>query len=430
MNGLKRLVRRYGVLMSNVGARVGALIVAAVTTFIVARTGGAALVGVLALLRVLPGLVGVVMSSGLPGSVTYFRAGPHRDDARLPLTIVAIVVAGGAVGAAVWTAASSLVGPHLFPNLSPALVLFAALLVPTKLCVATSKACLQGNDDLPGANRVIFFEEFMFLPAYGLLWLTGLHTHVALVAGLMLADVATASFGWARLTKRGFFAGRRRPSPALARRVAAYGMRAQVGGVMSLLNLRLDFVLLSLLTGPAVLGVYAVASKFAELVKVPGMALTYVLYPRFAREGATAAAKARAMLPKAAVLTSGVVAPLWVATFLLPVVYGADFKAAVLPAQIILFGLMLEGVAGVVSGFLYGVGRPGLNSWAMAAGLAVTVVLDLVLIPPYGATGAAIASAAAYVTMQVTLVWFFFALRRAGRDGRGWAEKAVGADAR
>jgi O-antigen/teichoic acid export membrane protein len=427
---LRRLMRRYGVLMGNVGARVAALVVAAVTTFLVARTGGPALVGVLALLRVLPGLIGVVCSSGLPGSVTYFRAGPHREDTRLPLTIAAMVALGGALGAGVWIASSPLLGSILFPNLSLGLVVFAGALVLTKLCVATSKACLQGNDDLPGANRVIFAEEFMFLPAYGLLWALGLENHVALVAGLMLSDLATASFGWSRLLRRGFFARRQAPSLQLARGVASYGMRAQLGGVMSLLNLRLDFVLLSVLTGPAVLGVYAVASKFAELVKVPGMALTYVLYPRFARDGTAAPGSARAMLPKAALLTSGVVAPLWAATFLLPVVYGDAFKGAVLPAQIILVGLMLEGVAGVVSGLLYGIGRPGLNSWAMAAGLGVTVVLDLVLIPPFGATGAAVASAAAYVTTQLTLVWFFQWVRRSASDPSSWSERAVGADAR
>jgi O-antigen/teichoic acid export membrane protein len=416
--------------MGNVGARVGALVVAAVTTFLVARTGGAALVGMLALLRVLPGLVGVVCSSGLPGSVTYFRAGPNREDARLPSTIGAMVVAGGVLGAGIWIASSPLLGSILFPKLSLGLVVVAGALVVTKLCVATSKACLQGNDDLPGANRVIFAEEFMFLPGYGLLWAIGLQTHVALVAGLMLSDVATASFGWSRLLRRGFFTGMRRPSLRLARGVASYGLRAQLGGVMSLLNLRLDFVLLSVLTGPAVLGVYAVASKFAELVKVPGMALTYVLYPRFARDGAKAVAKAQSMIPKAALLTSGVVAPLWAATFLLPVVYGADFKGAVVPAQIILLGLLLEGVAGVVSGFLYGIGRPGLNSCAMGAGLAVTVVLDLVLIPPFGATGAAVASAVAYVTTQLTLVWFFYSFRRAKSEPPAWRETAVGADAR
>ena len=181
---------------------------------------------------------------------------------------------------------------------------------------------------------------------------------------------------------------------------------------MTLLNLRLDFVLLAVLTGPAVLGVYAVASKFAELVKVPAMALTYVLYPRFARQRDEAAARARAMLPKAVLLTGGVVAPLWLLSYLLPVIYGPAFQDAVVPAQIILLGLVFEGAAGVVSGFLYGIGRPGLNSLAILAGLALTVALDIVLIPPFGATGAAVASAVAYFTTQVTLLGFFAWVRQ------------------
>lgn len=413
MTSIRRVIARYSVLMGNVGARLGALATAAVTTFLVARTGGAAMVGILALLRVLPGLVGVVLSSGLPGAVTYFRAGSHRDDPRLPSTVVAMALAGGAIGAAAWIASSPLLERALFAHLTPRIVALAGVIVLTKLFVATAKASLQGNDDLPGANRVIFAEEFMFLPAYGVLWATGLRGYAVLVSSLILADLATSSFGWSRLRRRGFFAGAaRRPSLELARRIASYGMRGQVGGVMTLLNLRLDFILLGVLTGPAVLGVYAVASKFAELVKVPGMALTYVLYPRFARERTESAAKARAMMPKAALLTAGVVAPLWGLSYLLPLIYGSGFKGAVLPAQIILVGLILEGVAGVVSGFLYGNGRPGLNSMAMMVGLATTVTLDVVLIPPFGATGAAVASAVAYASTQVTLLCFFAWVRQ------------------
>ena len=56
-------------------------------------------------------------------------------------------------------------------------------------------------------------------------------------------------------------------------------MRGQLGGMLTLLNLRLDFAILGALAGPAVLGVYAVASKYAELLRLPGLAVTYVLLP-------------------------------------------------------------------------------------------------------------------------------------------------------
>jgi O-antigen/teichoic acid export membrane protein len=421
----------YRILIANVGARLAALGALALGTLLVARTGGAAAVGIYALLRVVPGLVGVVVSSGLPGAVTFFLAGPRADDRRLPLTVVAIALIGGIAGTVLWAAFSPLVGPHLFPGLSLGLVLLGGTTVLTQLLVATAKSCSQGSDDLPGANLVIVNEELLFLPAYGALWLLGADGYAAVVIGLLAADVGSFAWGWARLARRGFFRAATRPGYRLAREIAVYGMRQQVGGVMTLLNLRLDFILLNLLAGPAVLGVYAIASKFAELLKIPGMALTYVLYPQYAKDGlAKASTKARRLMPKAAMITGGLALPLIPLTpLIIPLAYGADFKGAIVPAQIIILGLVLDGLGGVITGYLYGVGRPGLNSWAMGVGLAVTVILDVALIPPYGATGAAIASAVAYVTSTLALIWFYFWLGRTEPVHTWTASKLSEADA-
>ncbi len=432
MSRLGRLrARAYGIVLENVAARVAALVSLAFATFLVARTGGPAAVGVYALLRVLPGLVGVMISCGLPGAVAYFLAGPYSRNRRLPLTLVAMAVVGGAVGTALWTAASPLLARALFPNLSVPLVIIAGVTVFTQLIVATAKSCSQGSDDLRGANLVIVNEEFMFLPAYGLLWAVGVQGYTAMVAALLAADVATFVWAGVRLSRKKFFAGAGRPSMPIAREVASYGLRAQVGGVITLMNLRLDFLLLNLMTGPAVLGVYAIASKFAELLKIPAMAITYVLYPKFAREGrASAFEKSRRLLPPAGLLTAAAIIPLWLSVgFLIPWVYGPAFQPAIVPARIILLGLILEGVAGVITAFLYGIGHPGLNSLAMGAGLAITVVLDLLLIPRFGATGAAVASAAAYVTSTLALIWFYWSIGRGKAAARWKKSRLSSADA-
>ena len=379
-------------------------------TLVVARANGPAGVGIYALLRVIPGLIGVMISAGLPGAVTYFLAGSDRENRRLPMTVLGMALVGGAAGTALWVGAAPLLAGRAFPQLSLGLVLIAGVTVLTQLIVATAKSCSQGTNDLPGANRVIVNEEFMFLPAYGALWMVGFHGYEASIIGLLLADVATSILAWTRLAKRGFFRRAGQPSTELARRIAGYGLRAQVGGIVTLLNLRLDFILLNILAGPAVLGVYAIGSKSAELLKIPALALTYVLYPKYAREDdATARINATKLFPKAGLLTAGAIVPLWfAATYLIPALYGAGFRAAITPAHIILFGLALEGVAAVITAFLYGVGRPGLNSWGMAAGLVVTIVLDLLLIPHFGANGAAVASAVAYATGTVALAYFFW----------------------
>jgi len=405
---------RYRDLILNVGARFTALASLAVATLVVARAGGPAAVGIYALLRVLPSLIGVVSSGGLPGAVTYFFAGDYRGNSRVRLTVLSIALIGGTGGALLWAAASPVLQRALFKELSVGLVLVCAVLVLTRVLVATAKSCSQGSDDMPGANRVIVTEELMFLPVYGLVVAAGLGGLEAVVTALILADFATLSLAWGRLARRGFFRAAGRPSKKLARTITGYGLRAQTGGVISLLNLRLDFIILSVLTGPATLGVYAVASKYAELVRVPGMSVTYVLYPRFAKAGLVKATVwARSLLLRAGLITAATVAPLWLAAgFIVPTLYGSQFQNAVVPAQIILLGLLTYGVGAVITAYLYGAGRPGQNSLAVGAGLIVTVILDIVLIPPFHATGAAIASAVAYTVNSVVLYWF---LMRANR---------------
>jgi O-antigen/teichoic acid export membrane protein len=408
------LARAPRALVANVSARVGALVALTLATVLIARVGGPAAVGIYALLRVVPSLVGVLTSAGLPGAVAYFLAGPTGSDRRLPSTIGAVALVGGSLGTALWFIATPLL-PSLLPGLSTPLILLAGLTVLTQLLVATARSCSQGTDDLRGANIVFVNEELLFLPAYGLLWLAGITGDAAVVAGLILADVATFVPAWTRLVRRGLFRGAKPPSLALARRLCSYGMRGQVGGVMTLLNLRLDFMILSVMAGPAVLGVYAIASKFAELLKIPSVALTYVLYPEYSRIGPTAAAsRARRHMRVAGIWVALASVPVWLtAGFLIPMIYGSAFHGAVTPARIIVTGLLLEGVAGVISAYLYGIGRPGLNSWAMGIGLTVTVALDLTLIPHFGAKGAATASAAAYITSTLALLWLF---RRTARN--------------
>jgi O-antigen/teichoic acid export membrane protein len=245
------------------------------------------------------------------------------------------------------------------------------------------------------------------------------------VLGLALADLVVAAEAWRRVSRRlgwtrlGLARGDRgwwgRPDPAIGRRVASYGLRGQVGGLITLLNLRLDFAILGAMAGPAVLGSYAVASKYAELLRLPGTALTWVCYPRLASLSETEAARtARRMIRPA--LIGIVVAAIPVALLTSPVMrllYGAEFGPAVDPARVLLAGMLLAGASGVASAYLYGRGSPGLNSIVLGIGLVVTVILDLLLIPRFGALGAAIASTAAYLCTDGVLVVLL--LRLSGR---------------
>ncbi len=395
----------------NLLARVGALLCLTVASLIVARTLGPAGVGALSLLRVLPWLVGVLLGGGLYGAAPFFLSGPGRHDPGYRSTFPAMAAVAGVVGAWLWVLAAPWLHSRLFPQMLSAVVALAGLTVLTQLLESTAKACSQGSRDLHGANRIIVLEELLFVPAYAGLLLAGVEPYLAMVLALVAGDVVTAAQGWARLRRRGFFAGSR-PDLAHARRIVAFGIRAEAGSIALLLNARLDFAIVGTLVGPAALGVYAVASRYAELLRLPGLALNYVLYPSYAHAGGQAAAsRAReaarrvGWVPPALAVPMALLAPL-----VLPLAYGPQFRAAVVPAWILLAGLAGSGVSGIFAAFLSGAGRPGLASAAFGAGLVVTVAGDLTLIPRYGVVGAACASSAAYLTATALLVVCFRAV--------------------
>ena len=434
---LARATSRGGVARSaaaNRAARLLARLGLTAATVLIARTDGAGAVGSYALLRILPGLVGVLCVAGLPGALAVFLAPPRSGEERLWSTLIAIAAGGAMLGCLLWAAGSAAIGGLFFPHAPLATVVAASLTVPTQLLLTVGKTALQGLGDRRGGDTVIAAEEIAFLPCYLLAALAGIHDLAGIVLGLALADLVVAGYAWRAVARR--LGWRRlglsrdhgwwgRPRADLARKVTAYGMRGQLGGLITLLNLRLDFLVLGAMAGPAVLGTYAVASKYAELARLPGTALTWVTYPRMAAlTAAEAAAHLRRLLRPALVLVALAVVPLFLlAGPVFRLLYGAAFDSGVRPAQVLLVGMLLSGASGVASGYLYGRGRPGLNSLGLGLGLVATVALDLALIPLYGALGAAVASSVAYLLGDAALV--FFALRRSAEPDRRPAPAAA-----
>ena len=416
--------------VSNLGAQGGALAAVSVASLMVARAGGPTVLGEYALLRVLPWLFGVVFSCGLPTASAFFLAGDNRTDRRLRPTLGFMAFAGSALGSLAWLACAALFQGVFFKGMAVRLVAVMAVVVTTQLVTVTTKACCQGNRDITGANLIIVAEELWFVLVYPLVLVAvGNRGIVSVILALIVSGALAVLTGVWRLARQGFFSDWGVPSPALVKQIATYGARGQLGNMLWLTNLRFDFVLLGALAGPAELGIYAVASKFAELMRLVPTAINYVLYPRFANVGSEEATReARRLLPQATALTL-MLTPLVVAiAYVGPVLlYGSAFQGAVVPAEIIIFGLSIEGAAAVSSAYLFGVGRPGLNSIGMGIGATITVTLDLILIPKYGALGGAITSAITYAATTITLTYLAYRVaRRAHPDLFGAVQSPPG----
>jgi O-antigen/teichoic acid export membrane protein len=214
-------------------------------------------------------------------------------------------------------------------------------------------------------------------------WLLG-----QLLATLLYAVVIGRSLG-----------GFGRPDLALAKESLHFGARAHVGRTMSWGSYRLDQWFVGVVGGDRMLGLYNVAVAWSEVLFLLPQAMQSVLRPDLVRAGRLRAQQQTAtalrvgvlcLLPSALALTA-------LAPFLCRDVLGEEFAGAVTPLRILTLGSF-----GVLALKVYGAAllarrRPLLDSAAAGPALVVMLLLDVLLVPWAGASGAAMAASVAYL---------------------------------
>ena len=177
------------------------------------------------------------------------------------------------------------------------------------------------------------------------------------------------------------------------------GPRA-LASVAQLALQRVDVLLVAALGGLAAAAVYAVAGRFVVLVQFANQGISQSVQPRLAEALATGDTAAANRLYQTAtgwlILATWPVhlmvitfAPVYLALFGDGYVVGAPLVVVLACAMLVATG------CGMVDMVLAMAGRTSWNLWNVLIALAVTVGLDVALIPRYGALGAAVGLAVA-----------------------------------
>lgn len=185
---------------------------------------------------------------------------------------------------------------------------------------------------------------------------------------------------------------------------------APLGGSLLLMRVLInsDLILLGILSVPAVAGLYAAAAKVGFLIVVAMEVLWKALLPRLSRLAAgpegerSPAYRARVQALFTLVLAVLVPAALLAAARapqLLDLLYGGRYAAAAPVFRILMGSYVLLALGWFLGGALLAVDRQrdGLRPQALAAGVAV--VAHVLLIPRWGAPGAAWAMLAGHATL-------------------------------
>lgn len=179
-----------------------------------------------------------------------------------------------------------------------------------------------------------------------------------------------------------------------------YGGKVYLANALSFLNYRLDMFLIAFFLNPVAVGIYSIAVGLSEKLFIVSGAFATVLFPKISSAD-TKEEDANNFSSKVSRHTFFIFSILSIVLmfFSYPLIwlfFGSDFLPAVIPLIILMPGIISFGVGGVLAADLGGRGKPHFAVISSLICLLVNIPLNILLIPKWGISGAALASAIGY----------------------------------
>jgi O-antigen/teichoic acid export membrane protein len=377
------------------------------TSVVVARTLGPEFKGIYNLTLLSSGLVIIICNLGLNGAISYFTASNKFSSRQMfTLAITAGLILSILGGALFYLAYDYILVNNILAGSDPQLILFAMLGLPLSLVASFLTSLLLGQQRMIAYNSVDVFRV-----------LTNLGFQVT--SSAMSAGVTGAVIAWlasnflalilALWLLRGNFSLRIKPLVPVVRPALSYGLKSYAGNLLTFFNYRLDSFLVNFYNGAAAVGLYTTSVTMAELLWYVPNAVSGALFPKVSSLDASTANRITPQACRQTLLIVLIAAIAWggVGGWLLVAFYGEPYRPAVAPFLWLIPGMIGVTVAKIISADLSGRGKPQFAAYTAGITVAITIILDLVLIPLFSISGAAIASSIAYIASGSLAVFWF-----------------------
>jgi len=255
-----------------------------------------------------------------------------------------------------------------------------------------------------GIGRLVFAVGFVVL-GFGAL---------GAMAGYVVAFLVAAGVGLVVLYTQFYrtFDRTDEREEGLLRRVLEYSVPTTATRASVVLDSRVDSVLLGVLAGPTAVGFYTLARQISDVCIVPAQSLGFTITPTFGEQKAADSISRAARLYERALehvlllyVPAGVGLVL-VAEPAIRYVFTDQYLSAVPIVQLFALFVLVRAVHKITGSGLDYLGLARVRAIARGTSAVGNVGLNLLLIPRYGAVGAALATVTTYTLYTIVNVYY------------------------
>ncbi|WP_430466745.1 polysaccharide biosynthesis C-terminal domain-containing protein [Winogradskyella ouciana] len=375
------------------------------TSIIIARALGPEKNGIIAALLVYPSLFMSIGSLGVRQSTTYFLGKGIFTEEQIKKAITQIWLFTTVLSIGVCFILMryfSKSGENLW------LVILALLPIPFTLFNTYNSGIFLGKNEIGYFNKINWIPTFIVLIITSalVLWLSfGISGYLmALMGGPLFIscillfknkfiNAFTFKYDW-RVIKQ----------------MLSLGLIYAFALLVVNLNYKIDVILLDNLSTAFETGIYSKGVSITEYLWQIPMLLSTVVFARSAvsKDDRGFSLKV-AQLLRLSFLIIGIASLVLflLSEFIIVLMFGEAFINSVLVLNTLLPGVVLLTIFKVINMDLSGKGKPWVSLKAMVPALIINIILNIILIPEYGASGAAMASTISYSIAALLFIAFY-----------------------
>ncbi|WP_422071101.1 flippase [Tranquillimonas rosea] len=198
---------------------------------------------------------------------------------------------------------------------------------------------------------------------------------------------------------------------AYARRLLSEGVWVMIGSVMAVIYLKIDIAMIRIFNGSELAGVYSVSATLSEYAYFLPAAVVTSFFPRLVELFSQDTTQFNNRLQR---LLDAIVSLSWLlvvgvavtGTIIIDELLGADYQQAISVLWIHILALPFIATRNVLSRWIIITKLTKFSALTQGAGAAINVLLNVILIPNFGAHGAAIATVLSYAVASYGVLYF------------------------